>query len=106
MIDTGLSLFHEGYRIGGTTRPERFKRMDAVCREPEDNRRLLGGVVRASHLRRLLGRRGLHAPLRQDERALLHGRKLVRLHVRRLGRELISAASTRAGRTRAASSNS
>jgi uncharacterized protein len=25
MIDTGLSLFHEGYRIGGTTRPERFK---------------------------------------------------------------------------------
>jgi predicted acyl esterase len=41
MIDTGLSLFHEGYRIGGTTRPERFKAMEAVCREPEDNRRLL-----------------------------------------------------------------
>lgn len=41
MIDTGLSLFHEGYRIGGTTRPERFKGMDAVCREPSDNRRLL-----------------------------------------------------------------
>jgi predicted acyl esterase len=41
MIDTGLSLFHEGYRIGGTTRPERFKGMDAVCREPNDNRRLL-----------------------------------------------------------------
>ena len=41
MIDTGLSLFHEGYRIGGTTRPERFKAMDAVCRDPEDNRRLL-----------------------------------------------------------------
>lgn len=41
MIDTGLSLFHEGYRIGGTTRPERFKQMDAVCREPADNRRLL-----------------------------------------------------------------
>ena len=34
MIDTGLSLFHEGYRIGGTTRPERFKAMDAVCRDP------------------------------------------------------------------------
>lgn len=41
MIDTGLSLFHEGYRIGGTTRPERFKTMDAVCRNPQDNRRLL-----------------------------------------------------------------
>ena len=41
MIDTGLSLFHEGYRIGGTTRPERFKEMDAVCRNPMDNRRLL-----------------------------------------------------------------
>jgi predicted acyl esterase len=41
MIDTGLSLFHEGYRIGGTTRPERFKRMDAVCRDPRDNRRLM-----------------------------------------------------------------
>lgn len=41
MIDTGLSLFHEGYRIGGTTRPERFKQMDAVCRNPADNRRLL-----------------------------------------------------------------
>jgi hypothetical protein len=41
MIDTGLSLFHEGYRIGGTTRPQRFKGMDAVCRNPQDNRRLL-----------------------------------------------------------------
>lgn len=41
MIDTGLSLFHEGYRIGGATRPERFKQMDTVCRNPTDNRRLL-----------------------------------------------------------------
>jgi predicted acyl esterase len=41
MIDTGLSLFHEGYRIGGTTRPERFKQMEAVCRDPADNRRLV-----------------------------------------------------------------
>jgi predicted acyl esterase len=41
MIDTGLSLFQEGYRIGGTTRPERFKGMDAVCRDPQENRRLL-----------------------------------------------------------------
>lgn len=41
MTDTGLSLFQEGYRIGGTTRPERFKQMDAVCKNPQDNRRLL-----------------------------------------------------------------
>lgn len=41
MVDTGLSLFQEGYRIGGTTRPNRFKGMDAVCRNPADNRRLL-----------------------------------------------------------------
>ncbi len=41
MIDTGLSLFQEGYRIGGTTRPERFKKMDSVCRDPQDNGRLL-----------------------------------------------------------------
>lgn len=41
MIDTGLSLYHEGYRIGGTTRPERFKQMDAVCRVPLHNRQLL-----------------------------------------------------------------
>jgi predicted acyl esterase len=37
MIDTGLSLFQEGYRIGGTTRPNRFKGMGAVCRVPEHN---------------------------------------------------------------------
>jgi len=41
MTDTGLSLFHEGYRIGGTTRPERFKGMDGVCRDPKQNRVLL-----------------------------------------------------------------
>ncbi len=41
MIDTGLSLYQEGYRIGGATRPERFKAMDMVCRNPHDNRRLL-----------------------------------------------------------------
>ena len=41
MIDTGLSLFQEGYRIGGTTRPERFKGMAAVCRDPADNQRML-----------------------------------------------------------------
>jgi putative CocE/NonD family hydrolase len=41
MIDTGLSLYQEGYRIGGTTRPERFKGMDGVCRVPAENRQLL-----------------------------------------------------------------
>jgi len=41
MIDTGLSLFHEGYRIGGTQRPLRFKTMRGVCREPEHNDALL-----------------------------------------------------------------
>ena len=37
MIDTGLSLFHEGYRIGGSVRAARFKGMAAVCRVPEHN---------------------------------------------------------------------
>ena len=41
MLDTGLSLFHEGYRIGGTTRPERFKSLDKVARVPQQNRDLL-----------------------------------------------------------------
>ena len=41
MIDTGLSLYHEGYRIGGATRPIRFKTMGAVCRDPNDNLKLL-----------------------------------------------------------------
>ena len=41
MRDTGLSLFQEGYRIGGTTRPVRFKGMDAVARNPKDNQRLV-----------------------------------------------------------------
>ncbi|WP_040888067.1 CocE/NonD family hydrolase [Zavarzinella formosa] len=41
MIDTGLSLYHEGYRIGGATRPIRFKGMGAVCRDPLDNQKLM-----------------------------------------------------------------
>ena len=41
MVDTGLSLFQEGYRIGGVTRPERFKSMDKVAREPAHNRALM-----------------------------------------------------------------
>jgi predicted acyl esterase len=39
MVDTGLSLFHEGYRIGGTTRPQRFLALNTT--RPEDNRKLL-----------------------------------------------------------------
>ncbi len=41
MTDTGLSLFHEGYRIGGTTRPTRFQSLAKTCREPDDNRKLM-----------------------------------------------------------------
>lgn len=41
MVDTGLSLFQEGYRIGGVTRPERFKAFRDNCRTPEDNDALL-----------------------------------------------------------------
>jgi len=41
MIDTGLSLYHEGYRIGGITRPQRFVKMADVCRNPDDNRVLM-----------------------------------------------------------------
>ena len=37
MVDTGLSLFHEGYRIGGATKPGRFKTMRDICRVPEQN---------------------------------------------------------------------
>ena len=37
MVDTGLSLFHEGYRIGGATKPGRFVSMARICRVPEHN---------------------------------------------------------------------
>lgn len=46
MVDTGLSLFHEGYRIGGTHRPERFRRLAEVCRDPRDNDELLAEWAR------------------------------------------------------------
>jgi len=49
MVDTGLSLFQEGYRIGGTTRPERFKSLEKSCRDPLDNRRLLEEWFRHPH---------------------------------------------------------
>jgi uncharacterized protein len=41
MTDTGLSLYQEGYRIGGVTRPERFKAGGTVAREIADNDALL-----------------------------------------------------------------
>jgi len=49
MVDTGLSLYQEGYRLGGATRPERFKGMDVQCRDPRDNRRLLAEWFRHPH---------------------------------------------------------
>ena len=41
MMDTGLSLFHEGYRIGGIYRPGRHGELAKDARDPEDNRRLM-----------------------------------------------------------------
>lgn len=41
MTDTGLSLYHEGYRIGGVTKPQRFIRGGSVARDPADNLALL-----------------------------------------------------------------
>ena len=41
MTDTGLSLFHEGYRIGGATKPQRFIAGGKVARDPADNDALL-----------------------------------------------------------------
>src|SRR4029453_16610638 len=49
MVDTGLSLFQEGYRIGGTTRPQRFTALEKSCRNPDDNRRLLEEWFRHTH---------------------------------------------------------
>ena len=36
MTDTGLSLYHEGYRIGGATKPQRFIKGGAVARDIKD----------------------------------------------------------------------
>lgn len=41
MTDTGLSLFHEGYRIGGATKPQRFIKGGSVARDIKDNDDLL-----------------------------------------------------------------
>ncbi|WP_245846535.1 CocE/NonD family hydrolase [Prosthecobacter debontii] len=41
MVDTGVSLFQEGYRIGGITRPLRFEAFKSNCRNPDDNAALL-----------------------------------------------------------------
>jgi predicted acyl esterase len=49
MVDTGLSLFHEGYRIGGTTRPGRFRGLAENCRDPADNDALLEEWSRHPH---------------------------------------------------------
>ena len=49
MVDTGLSLFQEGYRIGGLTRPERFTALEKVCRNPKDNDALLAEWFQHPH---------------------------------------------------------
>lgn len=41
MVDTGLSLFHDGYRMGGSTRYVQFRVMEQFCRDPKDNRLLV-----------------------------------------------------------------
>lgn len=41
MTDTGLSLFQEGYRIGGATKPQRFIKGGTVARDLKDNDALL-----------------------------------------------------------------
>jgi putative CocE/NonD family hydrolase len=41
MTDTGLSLYHEGYRIGGATKPQRFIKGGAVARDLKDNEGML-----------------------------------------------------------------
>src|SRR5204863_8766806 len=47
MIDTGLSLFHEGYRIGGTTRPMRLiEGMGNTSREPGGGRRWMERMLK------------------------------------------------------------
>ena len=49
MTDTGLSLYQEGYRIGGVTRPNRFKSMGAIARDPADNDAWLAETFRHPH---------------------------------------------------------
>lgn len=72
----GLSLFHEGYRIGGVTQPHPLpsdgRRVPRPGRQPAPD----ASVVRASALRRVLASRRLLAALRQDERAVRHDRQL------------------------------
>ena len=46
MRDTGLSLFHEGYRIGGTTRPGRFGDFFQYARDPEEGRQWVENIFR------------------------------------------------------------
>jgi len=41
MTDTGLSLYQEGYRIGGATKPQRFIKGGSVARDLKDNEDML-----------------------------------------------------------------
>ena len=50
MVDTGLSLFHEGYRIGDGTKPNRFKTMSERPTRARSERPLTARNLRAPHL--------------------------------------------------------
>jgi uncharacterized protein len=41
MVDTGLSLYHEGYAIGGAFRPQRHAKLGENARNPDDHRALM-----------------------------------------------------------------
>ena len=41
ITDTGLSFFHDGYRVGGTTRPEKYRAQGEASGSAADNARLL-----------------------------------------------------------------
>ena len=47
VTDTGLSFFHDGYRLGGTTRPEKYRAQGEASGSAEDNARLM--AERDSH---------------------------------------------------------
>ena len=41
IVDTGLSFFHDGYRVGGTTRPRKYRAQGEASGSVADNERLL-----------------------------------------------------------------
>ena len=47
VVDTGLSFYHDGYRVGGVTRPAKYQAQGEADGAPEDNARLM--AERDSH---------------------------------------------------------